>query len=79
MTIKGYIDAIEKTLESVLCLRNFPSELVEKHNKPEIEMYDHDKSNKALILKPIVIARSDREKCLIEASVNSVRVSLAIK
>ena len=66
-------------MDSVLCLRNFPSELVEKHNKPEIEMFDHDKSNKALVLKPIVLARSSIEKCLIEASVNSVRISLKIK
>ena len=77
--MKGYTEAIEKTLESVLCLRNFPSELVEKHNKPEIEMYDHDKSNKCVVLKPIMIARSKRERCLIEASVNSVRISLKIK
>ena len=60
-------------------LSNHRHELVEKHNKPEIEMHDHDKSNKALILKPIVLARSEREKCLIEASVNSVRISLKIK
>ena len=42
-------------------------------------MHDYDKSNKALILKPVVISRSNMEKCLIEGSVNSVRISLKIK
>lgn len=30
-------------------------------------------------MKPLLISKSDQEKCLIEASINSVRVSLAIK
>ena len=35
--------------------------------------------NKELLLQPLVVARSEHERCLIEASVNSVRVSLKIK
>jgi hypothetical protein len=79
---QDYISAVRKTLHSVLCLRDFPSELVEKHNKPEIEMHDHDKSNRWLCIKPILISRKDKrnyEKCLIEASINSVRVSFRIQ
>lgn len=30
-------------------------------------------------MKPLVISKSDQEKCLIEASINSVRISLATK
>lgn len=56
-------------------MRDFPSELVEKHNKPEIEMFAMNKNEcKPLNLNPIFIARSDKEKCLIEPSINSCRV-----
>lgn len=62
-------------LNVALCLRDFPSELVEKHNKPEIEMFAMNKNEcKPLNLNPIFIARSDKEKCLIEPSINSCRV-----
>jgi actin related protein 2/3 complex subunit 4 len=37
------------------------------------------RGSKELILNPITICRSEREKCRIEASVNSVRVSIMIK
>jgi actin related protein 2/3 complex subunit 4 len=30
-------------------------------------------------MKPFVVARSEEEKCLIEASINSVRISIRIK
>jgi actin related protein 2/3 complex subunit 4 len=58
LSIQSYLTAIKSTLDMLLCLKNFPSELVEKHNKPEIEMNDHDKSCKHLCLKPILISRS---------------------
>lgn len=35
--------------------------------------------SKELLLAPLVIARSEAEKCLIESSINSVRVSIKIK
>lgn len=37
-----YLKSIEKALDLCLCLRNYPSELVERHNKPEIEVHDYD-------------------------------------
>ena len=49
--------------------------MVERQTHPEIEFQDNAK----LLLAPIVIAKSETETCLIEASVNSVRVSIAIK
>ena len=48
---------------------------VERHNKPEVEM----RHNKELLLNQIRICRNTEEKCLIEPSVNSVRVSVCIK
>ncbi len=35
--------------------------------------------SKELLLAPVVIARNEQEKCLIEGSVNSVRLSILIK
>ena len=70
-----YLKAIRVTLESALCIRNFASQLVERHNKPEVEA----RNSRELLLQPVVIARSDKEKCLIEGSINSVRVSIKIK
>lgn len=50
-------------------------QVVERHNKPEVEVC----SSKELILTPIVISRNERERVLIETSINSVRVSIAVK
>jgi len=75
MALGGYLKAIRSTLEGALCLRNFASQIVERHNKPEVEA----RMNKELLLTPVVIARSENEKCLIEGSINSIRVSLCIK
>jgi actin related protein 2/3 complex subunit 4 len=35
--------------------------------------------NKELLLQPVVVARNAGEKCLIEGSINSIRVSIKIK
>ena len=37
------------------------------------------RGNKELLLQPLVISRTENEKCLIEPSINSVRVSIKIK
>uniref|UniRef100_A0A7S2UT47 Actin-related protein 2/3 complex subunit 4 n=1 Tax=Fibrocapsa japonica TaxID=94617 RepID=A0A7S2UT47_9STRA len=72
---KYYLEAIRSTLTAALCLRDFPSQSVERHNKPEVEM----SGNKELVLNPVHICRNENERCLIEPSVNSVRVSIRIK
>lgn len=58
-----------------MCLTNFSSQVVERHNKPEVEV----RSSEELILTPVVISRNEKERVLIEGSVNSVRVSIAVK
>ena len=75
MNTRRYLNTVRSTLDAALCLRNFPSQVVERHNKPEVEV----RGSKELLLNPITIARTDQERCLIEGSVNSVRVSFAIK
>ena len=36
--LKPYLDAVRATLIAATCLRNFPSQNVERHNKPEVEV-----------------------------------------
>ncbi len=37
------------------------------------------RTSKELLLNPVVISRNEKEKVLIEASINSVRISISIK
>lgn len=74
-TLKPYLGAVRATLDAAMCLENFNSQVVERHIKPEVEV----KSSKELICQPLVIARNENEKVLIETSINSIRVSIAVK
>ena len=74
-TLKPYLSAVRRTLEAAVCLVNFNSQVIERHNKPEIEV----KSSKELLLNPVIISRNEKERVLIESSINSVRISIAIK
>ena len=74
-TLKPYLNAVRATLNAAMCLENFNSQVVERHVKPEVEV----KSSKELLLTPVEIARNEKEKVLIESSINSIRVSIAIK
>ncbi|XP_067929079.1 actin-related protein 2/3 complex subunit 4-like [Watersipora subatra] len=74
-TLKPYLEAVRRTLHASMCLENFSSQVVERHNKPEVEV----KSSKELLLTPVVISRNEKERVLIEGSINSIRVSIAIK
>lgn len=58
-----------------MCLENFASEVVERHNKPEIEA----RTTKEVLLNPIAISRNENERVYIEPSINSVRISIKIK
>eukprot|EP00744_Colponema_vietnamica_P005397 GILI01007913.1.p1 GENE.GILI01007913.1~~GILI01007913.1.p1 ORF type:complete len:182 (-),score=35.80 GILI01007913.1:170-715(-) len=81
-----YLTAIRHTLNAALCLSNFPSQHVERHNKPEVEIdkeigpgKPNELYSRELHLQPVTIARNENEKCMIEPSINSVRVSICIK
>lgn len=74
-TLRPYLCCVRRTLEASICLVNFNSQVVERHNKPEIEV----RSSKELLLNSVVISRNEKEKVLIESSINSVRISIAIK
>ncbi|XP_006899081.1 PREDICTED: actin-related protein 2/3 complex subunit 4-like [Elephantulus edwardii] len=68
-------DCHAPSLQAALCLENFSSQVVKLHNKPEVEV----RSSKELLLQPVNISRNEKEKVLIEGSINSVRVSIAVK
>lgn len=74
-TLRPYLQAVRRTLEAAICLVNFNSQVVERHNKPEVEI----RSSKELLLNPVVISRNEKERVLIEASINAVRISICIK
>ena len=72
--LKPYLDVIRETLHASLCISNFASQIVERHNKPEIEVG----VNNELLLNPVVIHRSEHESIMIETAINSVRVSIKV-
>ena len=72
---KPYLTVIRDSLEQALCLKNFPSQLYEKINRPQVEV----RESLELINKPIIISRNESEKVEIETSINSVRVNVAVK
>lgn len=74
-SLEKYLSTVKSSLQCALCLRNFPSQSVEKHNKPEVEV----RGNRELLMSPLTISRSEVEACIIESSINSVRVSIKIK
>ncbi|XP_066902043.1 actin-related protein 2/3 complex subunit 4 [Halyomorpha halys] len=74
-TLRPYLTAVRHTLNAAMCLDNFSSQHVERHNKPEVEV----RTSKELLLTPVLISRNEREKVLIEGSINSVRISIAVK
>ena len=72
---KPYLTIIRDSLEQALCLKNFPSQLYEKINRPQVEV----RESLELINKPIIISRNESEKVEIETSINSVRINVAVK
>lgn len=74
-TLRPYLSCVRSTLTAAMTLENFASQVVERHNKPEVEA----RSSKEVLLLPLTISRNENEKVFIEPSVNSVRVSIRIK
>merc|ERR1711934_934459 len=74
-TLKPYLMAVKRTLQAAMCVENFSSQKVERHNKPEIEV----RESQELLLNPVIVSRNEKERVLVEPSINSIRVSIAIK
>ncbi|KAG1730777.1 hypothetical protein EDB19DRAFT_1912814 [Suillus lakei] len=73
-TLRPYLSAVKSTLTAALTLENFSSQVVERHNKPEVEV----RGSKEVLLNPLTISRNENERVLIEPSVNSIRMIHAI-
>ncbi|KAF9112117.1 Arp complex subunit [Mortierella sp. AM989] len=73
--LRPYLNAVRQTLTAAMCLENFSSQVSERHNKPEVEA----RASKEVLLNPVIISRNDKERVLIETSVNSLRISITIK
>lgn len=58
-----------------MCLRFFPSPLVERQTHPEVEL----PSSSATLLEPIRIVKSPNEEILIERSINSARINIKLR
>ncbi|CEF66222.1 Actin-related protein 2/3 complex subunit 4 [Strongyloides ratti] len=74
-TLQPYLECVRRTLEASLCIQQFGSQVVERHNKPEVEV----QTSKELLMTPVIISRNKQERVLIEPSINSVRLSIGIK
>uniref|UniRef100_A0A4W2DHL6 Uncharacterized protein n=1 Tax=Bos indicus x Bos taurus TaxID=30522 RepID=A0A4W2DHL6_BOBOX len=68
-TLQSHLSVEQAMLQAALCLEDFSSQIVEQHNRLE----------KELILQPMTISRTEKEKILMKCSINSVRVSIAAK
>jgi hypothetical protein len=124
--LRPYLNAVRATLTAALTLENFASQVVERHNKPEIEArcvlgtivamiladqrsypiqpnpcifpchppllhfaprphyflspaVPFDRTSPEVLLLPLTVSRNESERVLIEPSVNSIRLSIAIK
>ncbi|KAL7408925.1 arp2/3 complex 20 kDa subunit [Mrakia frigida] len=73
--LRPYLSAVRSTLTAALTLENFGSQVVERHNVPEVEA----RTSNEVLLTALTITRSEQERVLIEPSVNSIRLSIKIK
>ncbi|SCU94450.1 LAFA_0F21902g1_1 [Lachancea sp. 'fantastica'] len=75
-SLRPYLTAVRHSLQAALNLTNFSSQVVERHNRPEVEVPN---TSAELLLQPMHVSRNEHEQVLIEPSVNSVRVSIKVK
>ncbi|KAK9448870.1 uncharacterized protein V1518DRAFT_416540 [Limtongia smithiae] len=74
-SLRPYLDCVRSSLTAAICLENFASQTVERHNRPEVEA----QTSLEVLLNPLTISRNENERVLIEPSINSIRVSIKIK
>lgn len=74
-TLRPYLAAVRSTLTAALTLEDFASQVVERHNKPEVEV----RESKEVLLNSLTISRNENERVLVEPSINSIRLSIKIK
>merc|ERR1712063_119193 len=78
-TLRPYLNCVRASLDAAMCLQNFASQEVERHNKPEVEAAAFYSKNSELLMNKLVVSRNANERVLIESSINSMRISIKIK
>lgn len=72
---KPYLAVLRDTLDYALNLRNFPSQIYEKINRPQVEVAE----SLELVNNPIIICKNEDERIEIESSINSVKINVVVK
>jgi len=72
---KPYLAILRDTLDYALNLRNFPSQIYEKINRPQVEVAE----SLELLNNPIIICKNEDERIEIESSINSVKINVVVK
>ena len=75
LSLDEYREHLTAALYQGLCIRDFPCQEAERHNKPEVEFG----SCSELLLPAVTISRQSGEACCIEPSINSCRVSFTFR
>lgn len=70
-----YLSEVRQALSANLCFYDLPCQHVERYSRPEVEFTNSPE----LLLPPLTVTRGEKEKCLIERSVNSVRLSIQVR
>ena len=68
-----YLSAIRQTMQALLCLSSAPQTAF--HNGAVDYPAVETRHNREYLLNPLIIARNEHVKCLLEASMNSLRIS----
>ena len=66
--LKSYLTAVRRTLDAAMCLENFSSQVVERYNKPEVEVQE----SQEVLLQPVIVARNEQERVLIEGDTRKI-------
>ena len=51
-----------------MCMENFSSQVVERYNKPEVEVQE----SQEVLLQPVIVARNEQERVLIEGDTRKI-------
>jgi actin related protein 2/3 complex subunit 4 len=74
-TLKPFLSILRDTIDFALNLRNFPSQIYEKINRPQVEV----KESLELVNNPVLLCKSEDDKIEIEPSINSCKINILLK
>jgi actin related protein 2/3 complex, subunit 4 len=75
LSLDQYGEELSDALYRGLCIRDFPCQEAERHNKPEVEFG----TCRELLLPLVTVSRQSGDACCVESSINSCRVSFKFR